>query len=163
MFTRYPEGLASALEKLGGSRIPQADQSKVTAPMYIVRPLQSERKRSLKEAFSTHPPLEKRIKILRSMGGQAGFQAYDRAFGNVLGGGHVIGSRSLAAAPEQPAATPEETPAASPAQRMRKASDAYLAGAGYAFRDCPGCGAKVKIPPALAGRLESCPRCGTRF
>ncbi|MHC5065501.1 MAG: M48 family metallopeptidase, partial [Planctomycetota bacterium] len=32
-FTRYPEGLACALEKLGGSNQPQADRSRVTAPM----------------------------------------------------------------------------------------------------------------------------------
>jgi heat shock protein HtpX len=69
MYTRWPEGLASALEKLGGARVPQADQSKVTAPMYIVRPLRAGERRSLSAAFSTHPPLEQRIRILRGMGG----------------------------------------------------------------------------------------------
>ena len=43
MYTRWPEGLAAALEKLGGNTQAQTDQSQVTAPMYIVRPLKARR------------------------------------------------------------------------------------------------------------------------
>ena len=94
MYTRWPEGLASALEKLGSHARPQADQSQVTAPMYIVRPLRQGERRSVTSAFSTHPPLEERIRVLRGMGGSADFAAYDRAFAQITGK-HVVGARTL--------------------------------------------------------------------
>ncbi len=163
-FTRWPEGLASALQKLGSSRIPQADQSRVTAPMYIVRPLAPGQHRNFTAALSTHPPLEERIRILRAMGKTADFAAYDRAYQQVAGG-HVIGKRTLAEskpvevhAPGQVA--PAEAIPAQPTARLREASDAYLAGAGYVRVRCPNCEALLKIPPARQGRLNHCPRCG---
>jgi heat shock protein HtpX len=59
--TRYPAGLASALEKIKkmGSVVQHA--SDVTAPLYFANPI------SVGQLFSTHPPIEERIKILRSM------------------------------------------------------------------------------------------------
>lgn len=94
MFTRYPEGLASALEKLGGGRVaPLSDTSRVTAPMYIVAPLRKARGGGA-SLFSTHPPLEERVRILRSMGGMADFGAYDRAFRNTKGR-RVVGLHTL--------------------------------------------------------------------
>ncbi len=165
MFTRWPEGLASALEKLGGVKKAQVDQSRVTAPMYIVRPLREGERRSLTSAFSTHPPLLKRIEILRGMGGGAGIQSYDEAYRNVLGRrGHVVGRRDLEAA----AAVPVQRPAfasepTTPTARLREASDAYLAGAHYERKGCPGCGAILKIPPQLEGDIVVCPRCHTKL
>jgi heat shock protein HtpX len=159
-YTRYPEGLASALEKIGGINVPQADQSRVTAPMYIVRPLAEGQKRSMTSAFSTHPPIEERVRILRGMGGQADFQAYDQAYGTVRKGRGVIGSRSLADAPALAAIPPvEATPEPPSTSRLREASNAYLSGSGYETRDCPGCGALVKIPPSMTARVVTCPRC----
>jgi heat shock protein HtpX len=60
-----PEGLARALEKLetASERIPM-DASPSTAHMFIVNPLSG---RSLANLFSTHPPIEERIRRLRSM------------------------------------------------------------------------------------------------
>jgi len=46
---------------------------------------------------------------------------------------------------------------------LREASNAYLAGSGYRFQDCKGCGATLKIPPKLEGKIDACPRCGTPF
>jgi heat shock protein HtpX len=163
-FTRWPEGLASALEKLGASQIAQADQSRVTAPMYIVQPLAPGQRRNLNVAFSTHPPLEERIRILRAMGKSADFVAYDRAYQQIAGG-HVIGKRTLAqtkpveAQLREPAAHDERV-AAQPEARLREASNAYLSGSGYQFARCPNCQAMIKIPPARQGRLNRCPRCG---
>ena len=67
-FTRYPEGLASALEKLAvhNAQIPSKQVSGSLAALYIVNPLE---KMSLSSLFATHPPTEKRVKILRGMGG----------------------------------------------------------------------------------------------
>ncbi len=158
MFTRWPEGLASALEKIGGVSIPQADQNRVTAPMYIVRPLRQGERRSFSSAFATHPPLEKRIAVLRSMGTNVDFRAYDQAYSKLIGQ-HVVGARTLAGASELDAAKPADAEQDVPHRRMRAASDAFLAGAGYERRTCSNCGAVLKIPQARQGRVLSCPRC----
>src|SRR4030042_672844 len=64
--TRYPEGLASALEKIAHDSSPQlASANKVTAPMYIANPLKKDGL-ALSNLTSTHPPIEERIKILRT-------------------------------------------------------------------------------------------------
>lgn len=65
MTTRYPEGLARALEKLKHRGKPLRRQNTSTAHLFINNPLKG---RSLSALFSTHPPLEDRIKILRTMG-----------------------------------------------------------------------------------------------
>ena len=164
LYTRYPEGLASALEKLGGSTRPQANVSRVTAPMYIVRPLKEAAARNLSgSAFSTHPPLESRIRILRSMGSNASLRSYEKAFRQVQGGS-VIGARSLAeSAPEVTATTHFSDADETPARRARHASDALLSASGYERTPCGGCGATLKIPPSLRARLTRCPRCKTPF
>jgi len=64
--TRYPEGLASALERIAGDREPLEVANKATAHLYIANPLK-ERKRGFDSLFSTHPPVEDRIAALRSM------------------------------------------------------------------------------------------------
>ncbi len=157
LFTRYPEGLASALEKLGGGQVAQADKSKVTAPMYIVRPLADDEKRQLSASFSTHPPLDRRIRILRKMGGNASYDSYNTAFKSVQGGAGVIGARSLTG--EAVATVKPEPDSSTPRQRTRVASDAFLSASGYERRECSACGAIHKIPPELRGRLKNCTRC----
>lgn len=64
MTTRYPEGLASALEKIKHSGSSMRRQNTSTAHLFIANPLKG---KSLGGLFSTHPPLEKRISLLRSM------------------------------------------------------------------------------------------------
>ncbi len=64
--TRYPEGLASALQKIAHDPDPLEVANKATAHLYIVNPLK-EHGGALNGLFSTHPPLEKRIELLRSM------------------------------------------------------------------------------------------------
>jgi heat shock protein HtpX len=66
LLTRYPEGLASALEKIGGDTDPLDSATKATEPMYFVNPL-TEHKSALNNLFSTHPPIEERIRLLRAM------------------------------------------------------------------------------------------------
>ena len=160
MFTRYPEGLASALEKLGGTSIPQANRSRVTAPMYIVRPLADNEVRKATSKFATHPPLAERIKILRSMAGGAGLAEYEAACRKVTRKS-VVGARSLAAADdipiEKPAASKDGEP--STRERARQASDAFLGAAGYERRMCGNCDAILKIPPGMMERVKRCPRC----
>lgn len=66
LLTRYPEGLASALEKIAHAR-PMEHPSKATAHLYISNPFGSSMKTGLSKIFATHPPIEERIKALRSM------------------------------------------------------------------------------------------------
>ncbi len=63
MTTRHPEGLASALEKIGQYGRPLQRQNSSTAHLFFANPLSS---KSLMNLFSTHPPIEDRIRILRS-------------------------------------------------------------------------------------------------
>jgi heat shock protein HtpX len=159
LFSRYPEGLASALEKISGTSRPLSDTSKVTAPMYIVRPLRDDERRDVNSAFSTHPPVATRVRVLRSMAGGAGYGAYDAAFRKVTGK-RAVGTHTLEEATAVSARTesPDEGPTTTTARR-RAASDAFIAASGYAARTCTKCGAKAKIPPSLAGRVKVCPRC----
>lgn len=66
-FTRNPEGLASALEKLGGIQIPMRSANSATEGLYIVTPLQAEKKKEKESWFSTHPPIAKRVEALRNI------------------------------------------------------------------------------------------------
>jgi heat shock protein HtpX len=64
--SHHPESLARALEKLemASQRIPMENAQPATAHMFIVNPLSG---RSFASLFSTHPPIEERIRRLRSM------------------------------------------------------------------------------------------------
>jgi heat shock protein HtpX len=66
LLTRYPEGLASALEKISKDTEPLEAANKATAHLYIVNPL-LEHRGKLNDLFSTHPPAEERIRRLRAM------------------------------------------------------------------------------------------------
>ncbi len=69
LLTRNPGGLADALEKISSVAQPMRHASTATAHMYISNPFKSNtRARSwFTNLFSTHPPIEERIKILRNM------------------------------------------------------------------------------------------------
>jgi heat shock protein HtpX len=64
--TRYPEGLASALEKIAGDREVLEVANRATQHLYIVNPIKPFEKRS-KGLFSTHPPIAERVRRLRAM------------------------------------------------------------------------------------------------
>ncbi|HIH31003.1 TPA: zinc metalloprotease HtpX [Candidatus Micrarchaeota archaeon] len=59
--TRYPPGLASALEKIKSTGAQVQRATDATASLYIANPL------SVGQLFSTHPPIDERIRMLRSM------------------------------------------------------------------------------------------------
>ena len=68
LLTRYPEGLASALEKISKDPRPLKTASNATAHLFIVNPFKDKGFSGwVSNLFSTHPPIEERIKILRSM------------------------------------------------------------------------------------------------
>jgi heat shock protein HtpX len=65
--TRYPEGLASALEKISGDKEVLEVANRATQHLYIVNPIKPFEKRAA-NLFSTHPPIQDRIARLRAMG-----------------------------------------------------------------------------------------------
>jgi len=72
LMTRYPEGLASALEKIGSDKIEMRLKNRATAHLFIADPYKSDKKFQKSEswlavAFSTHPPIAERIRRLRGM------------------------------------------------------------------------------------------------
>lgn len=68
LLTRYPEGLASALEKIASDKEPLEAANNATAHLYIANPFKGKIQGSwFSNLFNTHPPIEERIRILRSM------------------------------------------------------------------------------------------------
>ena len=68
LLTRYPEGLASALEKISQNTTPLSRINKATAHLYISSPLKGGQSAGwLGKLFMTHPPAEERIRALRGM------------------------------------------------------------------------------------------------
>lgn len=169
VLTRYPEGLASALETISqdhGVRLEAANRA--TAPMFIVNPLQRRSLTSV-DLFSTHPPTEERIRILRSMGGvSASFKAYQDAWKTVSGRGAgrlpqaVLGltGQPVRPASEEPAVADArpEVATARPRAPIREAMDAVRKAHDYRFVDCT-CGLRIKIPPNYTRPHVVCPRC----
>jgi heat shock protein HtpX len=158
--TRYPEGLASALEKIANDPSPQlASVNKVTAPMYIANPFKKKKQRKLSDLTSTHPPISERIKILRNMSQGASFKNYSDAFTNVTHKKTVV---PVAALTKEDIALREADVKAKKEQRkesqMRQVGDIMRRVNQFIFLTC-ACGLKLKIPPNFKSKNVKCPRC----
>ena len=66
LLTRYPEGLANALEKIQKDESPMRAASDATAHLWISNPFKNKMS-GFHKLFMTHPPIEERIKALRGM------------------------------------------------------------------------------------------------
>lgn len=64
LLTRYPEGLASALEKIAADQEPLEVANRATAHLYIASPFKGS---EVSKLLSTHPPIAERIAALRGM------------------------------------------------------------------------------------------------
>jgi heat shock protein HtpX len=64
LMTRFPDGLAGALEKIKQDSLPMRKTSTATAHLFLASPFSSQ---SFSNLFSTHPPIDDRIKKLREM------------------------------------------------------------------------------------------------
>jgi heat shock protein HtpX len=159
--TRYPEGLASALEKIAGDPSPQlATVNKVTAPMYIVNPFKKKSQMKLSDLTSTHPPISERIRILRNMTHGASFKEYSDAFTNVTHRKTVVPVAALGKKEDVALrqAGPEETRKDRLDKQMRQVGDIMRRVNQFIFLTC-ACGLKLKIPPNFKGDSVNCPRC----
>jgi len=161
LYTRYPEGLASALEKLAASTSQLKSANKATAPMYIINPFRK-KGMSASDLTSTHPPISERIRILRSMAGGASFVDYDQAYRQVHKTSRRIVPASAmatgaiglrAAGLEVTEKEPDEI------QRARETSDLLWRRSDYKTITCD-CGTKLRVPPGFKASSIRCPHCG---
>lgn len=160
-FTRYPEGLASALEKIARDPGMREQKNRAMAPMYIVNP--GAAAFAAAGLTSTHPATKERVNILRSMGG-AGLAEYEAAFAKTTKGSIVPGSalktaRPVGVRPPWKDDAPGKGKAkADKLDRARDTSDLLWKLNQYAIVSC-ACGAKLKLPPVFKGKQVVCPRC----
>ncbi|MCX6715223.1 MAG: zinc metalloprotease HtpX [Candidatus Uhrbacteria bacterium] len=68
LLTRYPEGLVRALEKISAQDQPMAKANHATAHMFLANPFDPHVTKKFEQLFSTHPPIEERIRRLKEAG-----------------------------------------------------------------------------------------------
>lgn len=155
--TRYPEGLASALEKISQNTFPIQSANKATAGLYIVNPLI--KKNSLSNLSSTHPPIDDRVRILRKISGGANYKDYQNAFTsyhqqsldqNIIPLSGISDNKII---PIRQAV--QEKVKSEPVERV---DDLIRAIDDYFFITC-SCGLKIKVPPGYDQPTLNCPRC----
>jgi len=158
--TRYPEGLASALEKIANDKSPQlATVNKVTAPMYIVNPFKKKKQMKLSDLTSTHPPISERIKILRNITHGASFNDYSDSFSKVTKNKTVVPPTALTKeAIELRQASAEAKKKQRIETQMRQVGDIMRRVNQFIFLTCL-CGLKLKVPPNYKANKVKCPRC----
>jgi heat shock protein HtpX len=166
LYTRYPEGLASALEKIAASPVQLKSANQATAPMYTINPFR-EKGRAASNLTSTHPPIQERIRILRAMAG-ASLADYDRAYREARGQRRGIAPASAlaldkmsgAAGLREPSAeTKPAEEAAQKVERARETSDMMWRLSDYKTLNCP-CGTRLRVSLQFKGVNVKCPHCG---
>jgi heat shock protein HtpX len=161
LYTRYPEGLASALEKIQTNRHRVLRADKATAPMYISNPFETIGK-PVNALYSTHPPLRERINILRSMSGVS-LADYDKSFLQ-LKGKRVIPFYSLAMTEnetiEKQVAATESENIRDKIARRRETSRFFWKVGNYQTIDCARCGNRLRLPPSYSNPTIRCFYCG---
>ena len=159
VLTRYPEGLASALEVLAGDTNELGRANKATAPMYIINPFRARKGLAL-GLTGTHPPIEERIGILRAIGGNVSLEQYDSAWRNAQGKKTGVIPASALSQDKTAAVRAPSSEAAEkdPRQRMREAGDLMRKVNNFLFLPCV-CGLRIKLPPDFKRNEVKCPRC----
>ena len=160
--TRYPEGLASALEKISSDPAPQlASVNKVTAPMYIVNPFKRKGQMKLSDLTSTHPPTSERIRILRNLTHGVSYRDYSNAFREVTHRKTIVPASAIT---KEEIGLRQPEPGTAKEQRLRtqirQVGDIMRKVNQFAFLTC-ACGLNLKIPPNFKGNKVECPRCHT--
>lgn len=159
--TRYPDGLASALEKISGTHLDLKSANKVTAPMYIINPLKK-KGMQISNLSSTHPPITERINILRSMTQGVNYTNYQAAFNQIKGRqSNIIPQSGLTDTTKMGLRSTElsQTTFETNKQVKREVGDLMMKLNNFLFINCT-CGIKLKVPPDFKGSSITCPKCG---
>ncbi len=155
--TRFPDGLANALEKIAlHAAHSRSAGSRVLAPLCIVNP-----RRAFGEAgwFSTHPPLDLRVAVLRGMSGGAHYGAYEESYRQVSGGRSCLPPSTLASRRALVKREAHLDSSESSTERREAVHAALGRLAGCTTATCL-CGVAFRVPPSLALDFVTCPRCG---
>ncbi len=155
-FTRYPEGLASALEKISGAAGRMRKVNRALAPMLTVNPL----KGGMRGLFSTHPPTEDRVRVLRSMAHGASYADYEEAYSH-MHGKSVIGARTLSEDERTPLRESSSETEKGDLEKAREVLDILHRQEGMLVLACT-CGLRTKVPPGYKQDSIRCPKCGRR-
>jgi len=160
--TRYPEGLASALEKLSQNSVLLESANKATAGLYIVNPLHKAGKK-ISNLSSTHPPIDDRIRILRTISGGANYSNYQSAYDQLYGNGKLITPIIPVSGLSDPHDVPLKKVKVQAAEKGSASShkdlnDLIKAIDKYFFIPCD-CGLEIKVPPDFARSTINCPKC----
>lgn len=169
-YTRYPLGLAGALEKIASSSEVLKSATKATSPMYIANPFKG-KGNTLRNLSSTHPPIEERIRILRAMAG-TGLEDYDNSYMKITGSlvgtipfPHPVYDKSDIAVKESMGlvgsgqkSSSNKITTDSHISRTRESTDALWKLNNYIFTPCD-CGTKLKIPQVYKNKIIQCPHC----
>ena len=156
VYTRYPEGLASALEVLAGDTNELLTATKATAPMFIINPIHRDGAVAL-NITRTHPPIAERVRILRSLGGGVSYARYQTAWAQAGSAGKakmpasVLGEDALPVRAPSGEVARKKSPLRETGDLMRMLND-------FAFLTC-ACGLKLKVPPQYKQPTLQCPRC----
>ncbi len=161
LYTRYPEGLASALEKIASSTTPVKSANQATAPMYIANPFRK-KNMSLSDLTATHPPIADRIRVLRAMGG-ASFADYEQSYRKLHNKG-VVPYTALAMSKAGSVPLVKPTAPAEPVEPVNQARDTsqmLWQLNKYKAIDCQ-CGTRLRVPPNYNKPTVQCPHCGRK-
>lgn len=180
-YTRYPTGLASALYKISRYEPAMTDKefimdekaasNKLLNVMYIHNFIQANKPKTfLSRLFTTHPSIDDRINILKSMGA-ADIEEYAKRFSIVVANKNIISRNKLASLNLAP--IPVVVPAVVSMSveeeqnqkikeerktRQREAKDAYKQAKNYKIIKCD-CETILKIPPEYNRSTVICPHC----
>ena len=172
-YTRYPTGLASALNKISNFsysgdkneviKNEKMNSNKIVSCMYIHNFLQKEKPNFLDELFSTHPSTKKRIEVLKQMGA-SDIEEYNKVYRAVVSDKALINNKNLIKMNIEsipivaPLVEQTETKEETRIIRQRKAKDGLKKAMNYKVIHCD-CDTKLKIPPELKISEITCPNC----
>ena len=157
LYTRYPVGLASALENIAASTDQVLAARPVTAPIYIVNPFRKQGM-AASDITSTHPPISERIRILRAMS-HASYSDYDRAYREVRGTDKSLIPAYTMATVGVAAIRPAVPDDLDHIQRTRETTNALWNTHNYKIINC-SCGTRMRLPPSFKLSEVKCPHCG---
>jgi heat shock protein HtpX len=157
LYTRYPEGLASALEKIAASTDQLKSANLMTSTIYITSPF---RKNGMaaSDHSESHPPTSERTAILRSMTGVS-YADYNLAYKQFYNTDkNAILSATTTTADSSPVRPPQPDNL-DDIQRARETSNALWNLNNYKLVTC-ACGTRMRLPPSYKQPEIKCPHCG---
>ena len=183
-YTRYPAGLASALNKISGNIV--SLDSELTGksvfkdhPFFKASCIIPAVASSKDGWFSTHPSTFNRIKVLMSMTNGADFDSYNRAYSAVTHKSPIIPQADVSSCEKTPirvgepmvglvalnggVLTPEikKIEQEEKVERRRETEDMMWRYEGYSFIKC-ACETTLKCPPSFKGKEIECPHCKSK-